>query len=111
MAPEILYVLLIIFKFVVLGIQLWLGRTMFRLPLRTYLKAMTRYVLPVLAVGLFLMFVPWKEISGVIQRIILSVLSVEGILLLTIYLVGFEMNERRFIIEQIQQVSSKIIKR
>lgn len=111
MAPEILYVLLIIFKFVVLGIQLWLGRTMFRLPLRTYLKAMTRYVLPVLAVGLFLMFVPWKEISGVIQRIILSVLSVEGILLLTIYLVGFEMNERRFIIEKIQQVSSKIIKR
>lgn len=111
MTPEILYVLLIIFKFVVLGIQLWLGRTMFRLPLRTYLKAMTRYVLPVLAVGLFLMFVPWKEISGVIQRIILSVLSVEGILLLTIYLVGFEMNERRFIIEKIQQVSSKIIKR
>lgn len=111
MASETLYVLLIIFKFVVLCIQLWLGRTMFRLPLRTYLKAMTRYVLPVLAVGLFLMFVPWKEISGVIQRIILSVLSVEGILLLTIYLVGFEMNERRFIIEKIQQVSSKIIKR
>lgn len=111
MAPETLYVLLIIFKFVVLGIQLWLGRTMFRLPLRTYLKAMTRYVLPVLAVGLFLMFVPWKEITGVIHRIILSVLSVEGILLLTIYLVGFEFNEREFIIEKIQQVLSKIIKR
>lgn len=111
MAPETLYVLLIIFKFGVLGIQLWLGRTMFRLPLRTYLKAMTRYVLPVLAVGLFLMFVPWKEISGVIQRIILSVLSVEGLLLLTIYLVGFEINERKFIIEKIQQVLSKIIKR
>lgn len=111
MAPETLYVLLIIFKFVVLGIQLWLGRTMFRLPLRTYLKAMTRYVLPVLAVGLFLMFVPWKEITGVIHRIILSILSVEGILLLTIYLVGFEMNERKFIIEKIQQVSSKIVKR
>jgi O-antigen/teichoic acid export membrane protein len=111
MAPETLYVLLIIFKLVVLGIQLWLGRTMFRLPLRTYLKAMTRYVLPVLAVGLFLMFVPWKEITGVIHRIILSVLSVEGILLLTIYLVGFEFNEREFIIEKIQQVLSKIIKR
>lgn len=111
MAPETLYVLLIIFKFVVLGIQLWLGRTMFRLPLRTYLKAMTRYVLPVLAVGLFLMFVPWKEITGVIHRIILSVLSLEGILLLTIYLVGFEFNEREFIIEKIQQVLSKIIKR
>lgn len=111
MAPETLYVLLIIFKFVVLGIQLWLGRTMFRLPLRTYLKAMTRYVLPVLAVGQFLMFVPWKEITGVIHRIILSILSVEGILLLTIYLVGFEMNERKFIIEKIQQVSSKIVKR
>ena len=111
MAPETLYVLLIIFKFVVLGIQLWLGRSMFRLPLRPYLKAMTRYVLPVLAVGLFLMFVPWKEITGVIHRIILSVLSVEGILLLTIYLVGFEFNEREFIIEKIQQVLSKIIKR
>lgn len=111
MAPETLYVLLIIFKFVVLGIQLWLGRTMFRLPLRTYLKAMIRYVLPVLAIGLFLMFVPWKEITGVIHRIILSVLSVEGILLLTIYLVGFEFNEREFIIEKIQQVLSKIIKR
>lgn len=111
MAPETLYVLLIIFKFVVLGIQLWLGRTMFRLPLRTYLKAMIRYVLPVLAVGLFLMFVPWKEITGVIHRIILSVLSVEGILLLTIYWVGFEFNEREFIIEKIQQVLSKIIKR
>ena len=111
MAPETLYVLLIIFKFVVLGIQLWLGRTMFRLPLRTYLKAMTRYVLPVLAVGLFLMFVPWNEITGVIHRIILSVLSVEGLLLLTIYLVGFEFNEREFIIEKIQQVLSKIIKR
>lgn len=111
MAPETLYVLLIISKFVVLGIQLWLGRSMFRLPLRTYLKAMTRYVLPVLAVGLFLMFVPWKEITGVIHRIILSVLSVEGILLLTIYLVGFEFNEREFIMEKIQQVLSKIIKR
>lgn len=111
MAPETLYVLLIIFKSVVLGIQLWLGRTMFRLPLRTYLKAMTRYVLPVLAVCLFLIFVPWKEITGVIHRIILSVLSVEGLLLLTIYLVGFEINERKFIIEKIQQVSSKIIKR
>lgn len=111
MAPETLYVLLIIFKFVVLGIQLWLGRTMFRLPLRTYLKAMTRYVLPVLAVGQFLMFVPWNEITGVIHRIILSILSVEGILLLTIYLVGFEFNEREFIIEKIQQVLSKIIKR
>lgn len=111
MAPETLYVLLIISKFVVLGIQLWLGRSMFRLPLRPYLKAMTRYVLPVLAVGLFLMFVPWKEITGVIHRIILSVLSVEGILLLTIYLVGFEFNEREFIMEKIQQVLSKIIKR
>ena len=111
MSPETLYVLLIIFKIVVLGIQLWLGRTMFRLPLRTYLKAMTRYVLPVLAAGLFLMFVPWKEITGVIYRIILSVLSVEGILLLTIYLVGFEFNEREFIVEKIQQVLSKIIKR
>ena len=57
------------------------------------------------------MFVPWKEITGVIHRIILSVLSVEGILLLTIYLVGFEFNEREFIVEKIQQVLSKIIKR
>ena len=111
MAPETLYVLLIIFKMVVLGIQLWLGRNMFRLPLGTYLKAMARYVLPVLSVGLLLILMPWHEISGVITRISLSVLSVEIVLMLSVFSVGLEMKERRFIIDKIQQITSKIIKR
>lgn len=111
MAPETLYVLLIIFKMVVLGIQLWLGRNMFRLPLGTYLKAMARYVLPVLSVGLLLILMPWHEVSGVIARISLSVLSVEIVLMLSIFSVGLEMKERRFIIDKIHQITSKIIKR
>lgn len=111
MSPETLYVLLIIFKIVVLGIQLWLGRDMFRLPLGTYLKAMARYVLPVLAIGLLLILMPWHEVSCVIARISLSVLSVEIVLLLSVFSVGLEMKERRFIIDRIHQITSKIIKR
>ena len=110
MSPETLYVLLIIFKIVVLGIQLWLGRDMFRLPLGTYLKAMARYVLPVLALGLLLILMPWHEVSSVIARISLSVLSVEIVLMLSVFSVGLEMKERRFIIDKIHQITSKIIK-
>ncbi|MGN1217604.1 MAG: MATE family efflux transporter, partial [Phocaeicola sp.] len=111
MNPEALYVLLIIFKMIVLCIQLWLGRNMFRLPLRIYLKSMARYVLPILVVGLLMIFLPWQEISGVLKRIILSVLSVEVVLILFIYLFGLEIKERRFIMDKIQLVTSKITKR
>lgn len=111
MPPEIIYVLLIVFKMTVLCIQLWLGRNMFRLPLRTYLKAMTRHVLPILVIGLLLILIPWHEISGVITRISLSVLSVEVALMLSVYTIGLEMKERGFIIDKIQKVTSKIIKR
>lgn len=111
MSPETLYVLLIVFKIVVLGIQLWLGRNMFRLPLRTYLRSMARYVLPVLTIGLLLMLIPWQEISGVIYRITLSVLSVEIVLLVSVYLIGLEIKERKFIVEKLQHVTSKIINR
>ena len=111
MAPETLYVLLIIFKMVILGIQLWLGRGMFRLPLGTYLKAMMRYVFPVLVVGLLLLMMPWQEISGVISRISLSVLSVEVALMLSVYTIGLEMKERQFLMDKIQQFISKIINR
>lgn len=111
MSPEILYVLLIVFKMIVLVIQLWLGRDMFSLPLGNYLRAMSRFVLPVFAVGLLLMMIPWQLISGTVPRIVLSVVSVEVALILSVYIIGLEIKEREFIVDKIQQATLKIIKR
>lgn len=111
MSPEVLYVLLILFKIIVLCTQLWLGRRLFQLPLGEYIRAMVKYVIPILAVGIVLILLPWHIISGIIPRIAISLIIVEFMLLTAIYLVGFERNERIFILNKIHQITAQIIKR
>lgn len=108
MSPEFIYVLMIIFKLVVLAIQLYLGRSMFALPLGTYLRSITRYVAPVIILGILLIFAPWQLIGTLIGRMIVSVCIVEALLIVGIMLIGMDNNERIFIYGKIQQITNKI---
>lgn len=108
MQPETLYVLMIVFKFIVLLIQLWLGKDMFALPLGAYVRSMMRYVLPILALGIILIFVPWHSIDSMILRMALSVCVVEFLLISVMLMMGLEKSERAFLYSKIQQITDKI---
>lgn len=110
MQPETLYVLMIVFKFIVLLIQLWLGKDMFALPLGAYARSMMRYVLPILALGIILIFVPWHSIDSMILRMALSVCVVEFLLISVMLMMGLEKSERAFLYSKIQQITNKIKK-
>lgn len=110
MLPEVLYVLLIVFKLIVLAVQLCLGKDMFALPLGTYLRSMLKYVFPVLVLGIFLIYVPWHAIDATILRIVLSVCIVELLLVSAILVMGLERTERAFLFSKIQQITNKIKK-
>lgn len=110
MQPETLYVLMIVFKFIVLLIQLWLGKDMFALPLGAYVRSMMRYVLPILALGIILIFVPWHSIDSMILRMALSVCVVEFLLISVMLMMGLEKSERAFLYSKIQQITNKIKK-
>lgn len=110
MQPEALYVLLIVFKLIVLATQLWLGKDMFALPLGTYLRSMLKYVFPVLVLGIVLIYVPWHVIDATILRMVLSVCIVELLLISAILVMGLERTERAFLYSKIQQITNKIKK-
>lgn len=110
MSPESLYGLLIFFKVIVLGVQLVLGRKMFALPLRIYLAAMLRYVLPVLALGIILILIPWHLFNNIFARMACSIVIVEVLLLVAVMLVGLEGNERAFIYNKVKEITNKIKK-
>lgn len=110
MSPESLYGLLIFFKVIVLGVQLVLGRKMFTLPLRIYLAAMLRYVLPVLALGIILILIPWHLFNNIFARMACSIVIVEVLLLVAVILVGLEGNERAFIYNKVKEITNKIKK-
>lgn len=110
MSPESLYGLLIFFKVIVLGVQLVLGRKMFTLPLRIYLAAMLRYVLPVLALGIILILIPWHLFNNIFARMACSIVIVEVLLLVAVILVGLEGNERAFIFNKVKEITNKIKK-
>ena len=110
MSPESLYGLLIFFKVIVLGVQLALGRKMFALPLRNYLAAMLRYVLPVLALGIILILIPWHLFDNIFARMACSIVIVEVLLLVAVMLVGLEGNERAFIYNKVKEITNKIKK-
>lgn len=107
-SPESLYVLLIVFKVVVLIIQLYLGRRMFALPLGKYIKAMVRYVLPILMLGIVFIYIPWNYINSMVVRISISVIVVEAFMLSFILMFGMETSERAFLYSKIQQITNKI---
>lgn len=110
MSPETLYGLLIFFKVIVFIIQLILGRKMFALPLGVYICSMLRYVLPVLALGIILIFIPWHLFENIIARMASSVVIVETILLSSVMLIGLESNERAFIYNKVKEITKKIKK-
>lgn len=110
MSPESLYGLLIFFKVAVLGVQLVLGRKMFALPLRTYLMSMTRYVLPVLALGVILILMPWHLVDNIFVRMGCSIMIVEILLLSSVLLVGLEAKERAFFYNKVKEITNKIKK-
>ena len=110
MSPEALYGLLIFFKVIVFITQLILGRRMFALPLSVYIRSMLRYVLPVLALGIILIFIPWHLFDNIIARMASSVVIVETILLSSVMLIGLENNERAFIYNKVKEITKKIKK-
>lgn len=110
MSPEALYGLLIFFKVIVFITQLILGRRMFALPLSVYIRSMLRYVLPVLALGIILIFIPWHLFDNIIARMASSVFIVETILLSSVMLIGLENNERAFIYNKVKEITKKIKK-
>lgn len=110
MSPETLYGLLIFFKVIVLAVQLILGRKMFALPLRIYLASMTRYVLPVLVLGIILILMPWHFFDNIFARMGCSIAIIEILLLSSVMLVGLESNERAFIYNKVKEITNKIKK-
>lgn len=110
MPPEALYGLLILFKFFVFVIQLLLSRTMFALPLSVYVRSMFRFVMPVLALGIILIFIPWHLFENIIARMVSSVVIVETILLSSVMLIGLESNERAFVYNKVKEITKKIKK-
>lgn len=110
MSPEALYGLLIFFKVIVFITQLMLGKRMFALPLSVYIRSMLRYVLPVLALGIILIFIPWHLFENIIVRMASSVVIVETILLSSVMLIGLENNERAFIYNKVKEITKKIKK-
>ena len=110
MSPEALYGLLIFFKVIVFITQLILGRRMFALPLSVYIRSMLRYVLPVLALGIILIFIPCHLFDNIIARMASSIVIVETILLSSVMLIGLENNERAFIYNKVKEITKKIKK-
>lgn len=110
MPPEALYGLLILFKFVVLVVQLFLSRSMFALPLKVYICSMLRYVLPILFLGIILIFLPWHLFDNLLVRLTTSIVCVEFVLLFSIIMLGFETNERNFVYKKMKEITQKIKK-
>ena len=108
MPPESIYVLLIVFKIVVVALLLYFGRSMFALPLGAYIRSMVRYVIPILALGVVLIFAPWNLINSSFIRIVTSVVLVEGIMILSVMLIGLEKTERSFLYSKVQQITIKL---
>ena len=108
MSPEALYGLLIFFEVIVFITQLIVGRRMFALPLSVYIHSMLRYVVPVLALGSILSFIPWNLFDNIIARMASSVFIVETILLSSVMLIGLENNEPAFIYNKVKEITKKI---
>ena len=108
MPPEVPYVLLIIFKLIVWITQFCLGRKMFNLPIKDYLYSMLRYVLPTLLLSIVLILIPWHIIESVALRILLSVISVEIVIMVSIMATGLETNERSFVYSKLELLIGKI---
>ena len=108
MQPEAIYVLLVMFKGIVLSIQIALGRQMFAFPLRTYLSSMLKYVLPILVLGIILICSPWHLFKDMWLRMIMSVSIAEILLLGVVFAIGLEHNERRFVVGKIHQLAHKL---
>ena len=83
---------------------------MFTLPLDVYIRSMLRYVLPVLALGIILIFIPWNLFENIIARMASSVVIVETILLSSVMLIGLESNERAFMYNKVKEITKKIKK-
>ncbi len=108
MQPEALYVLLIVFKMMVLVIQLMLGRNMFAMPLPLYVSSMLRYVAPILVVGLLLIFAPWHWVDNVWARFAVSIAVAEILLIGCVLSIGLEHNERTFVFGKVRQITNKL---
>lgn len=108
MQPEALYVLLVIFKFIVLVIQISLGRNLFALPLRTYVNTMLRYVSPLLVMGIVLILSPWHLLDSMWLRMTISVTMSEILLIGGALTIGLENNERRFVVDKLHQLAHKL---
>lgn len=83
---------------------------MFALPLSVYIRSMLRYVLPVLALGIILIFIPCHLFDNIIARMASSVVIVETILLSSVMLIGLENNERAFVYNKVKEITKKIKK-
>lgn len=109
--PEVLYILMIIFKLVVWGALLYFGHEMYSLPLKSYIVTIFRYVIPVFVIGILLIFFPWHIIENVVLKIIISITIAEVILLSVIMAIGLESDERNFLYSKVVSIINKFKKR
>lgn len=95
--PEVVYYLLVIFKIMVLLTQISLGKRIFNLSLGPYLKSLFRNILPIIAIAIILIMMPWKFTESMYLNIISSSFVIDSILCILIILIGLDKSEFTFL--------------
>ena len=103
MQPEVVYFLLIIFKIWVVVVQIYLGRKMFSLDRKMYVRELSNRVLPILICSLLFICTPELPIVNIYVAAGLKTALALMVLLASIFLVGLRSGERTFIIEYVKK--------
>jgi len=109
--PQIAYTIYFIIYGILLFVRLYLLRDMVKLPIMMYVREVLYKVIPVMTICFAVPYILTILLQVGYIRLI-SVCACTGIVTpMTIYYIGLNVNERKFILEKIQYIYKKIRKR